>query len=115
MEKHPPYILEAGGSEVRTEAGGARCYRKPLKGFHSDEIKNLLLASLSEWSRHKDSRLGAALAFYTLLSMTPMLLVAISLGGLVVGRSVAESDMVRQIQDLVGPQGAAGIRALLSG
>lgn len=115
MDHSPHYILEPGGTEVRTRVGGAHRYQKPLKYFRLREILNLSAESFSAWSRHKDSRLGASLAFYTLLSLTPILLVAFSIGGLVFGKSAAENGMMRQVQDLIGPQGAAGIQALLAG
>jgi membrane protein len=81
-----PKILEAGGTEVSTAAGGARRYRKPLTAFRWCEIKALLSQSVVEWNMHKGPRLGAALAFYTLLSLTPLLLIAVGIAGLVFGR-----------------------------
>jgi membrane protein len=59
--------------------------------------------------------LGAALAFYTLLSLTPLLLVVISIVGLVFGPRSAEHQIVGQIQLLVGSQAAAATEALLKG
>jgi len=59
--------------------------------------------------------LGAALAFYTLLSLTPLLLVVISIVGLVFGRISAEHQIVQQIQLLVGSQAATATAALLNG
>src|SRR5579872_2509928 len=115
MAENAPQILEPGGTEVSTAAGGARRYRKPLRSFRWCDIKVLLAESFSEWSRQKGSRLGASLAFYTLLSLTPLLLVAVSIGGLVFGHQIAESQIVEQIEGLTGPQGARGIQALLTG
>ena len=108
-------ILEPGGTEVATSAGGARRYRKPLKSFRWCDIKALLSASFGEWNRHKGPRLGAALAFYALLSLTPLLLVVISVAGLVFGQRAAEGQIVFQIQSLVGTQGANGIQTVLEG
>ncbi len=88
-------IIEPGGTEIETAAGGARRYRKPLKSFRWCDIKPLLSDSFSEWSRHKAPRLGASLAFYTLLSVTPLFLA--------------------QVQSLVGSAGAMAIQALLEG
>jgi len=115
MAEEIKYILEPGGTEIDTAAGGARRYRKPLKSFRWCDIKPLLSDSFSEWSRHKAPRLGASLAFYTLLSVTPLLLAAISIAGLVFGARAAESDLVQQVQSLVGPAGAMAIQALLEG
>ncbi len=108
-------ILESSGTEVQTSAGGARRYRKPLKSFRWRDIKEMLMESVAAWSKHKAPRLGAALAFYTLLSITPLLLVVVSIGGLVFGAKAAESGLVQQVQDLAGPQGAKAIQALLAG
>ena len=108
-------ILEPSGTEVQTQAGGARRYRKPLKSFRWCDIKALLSESFSAWMRHKAPRLGASLAFYTLLSIAPLLLVAVSIAGMVFGHKAAESNLVWQIQNLVGTAGADGIRALLEG
>lgn len=108
-------ILEPNGTEVSTPAGGARRYRKPLRSFRWCDIKSLLGESLSEWSRHKAPRLGASLAFYTLLSLTPLLLVIVSIVGLAFGHKAAERDVIGQVAMLVGPPGAKAAAALLEG
>jgi membrane protein len=108
-------VLEAGGSEVTTGVGGARRYRKPLKDFRWYDIKSLIGESFSEWNKHKAPRLGASLAFYTLLSLMPLLLVVVSVVGLVFGRNAAEGDVVEEVQSLVGPQSAQTIQTLLEG
>jgi membrane protein len=115
MGEVAPRILEPGGGEIATAVGGARRYRKPLKSFRWRDIKGLLSASFEEWARHKGPRLGASLAFYTLLSLTPLLLIAISIGGLAFGAEAAEGEIIRQMQDLIGREGADGIQALLEG
>jgi membrane protein len=115
MPEAAPNILEPGGTEVSTSAGGARRYRKPLSSFRWCDIKALLGESFSEWSRHKGARLGASLAFYTLLSLTPLLLVVVSVAGLVFSPKTAESQVVWQIHSLVGRQAANGIQTVLEG
>jgi membrane protein len=110
-----PYVLESGGTEVTTTAGGGRRYRKPLRSFRWHDVQSVLSDSLTEWSKHNAPRLGASLAFYTLLSLTPLLLVAVSGAALVVGQHAAENQLIAQIYDLVGPQGAKAIEALLDG
>jgi len=108
-------ILEPSGTEVQTAAGGARRYRKPLRSFRWCDIRSLLSDSVAEWSRHKAPRLGASLAFYTLLSLTPLLLVAVSVAALAFGQQLAESDLVYQVQELAGTAGAKAVQALLEG
>lgn len=115
MEPDGTTILEPSGTEVQTSAGGARRYRKPLKSFRWQDVKCLLSDSFDKWSAHKAPRLGASLAFYTLLSLTPLLLIAVSVVGLVFGHKAAEADIVAQVRQLVGPQGAKAVSALLEG
>jgi membrane protein len=109
------HILEPSGTEVGTAAGGARRYRKPLRAFRWCDIKDLVSLSFDEWSRHKAPRLGASLAFYTLLSLTPLLLVVVSIVGLVFGHKAAEHGVVQQVQMLIGAPGAKAIQAVLEG
>jgi membrane protein len=115
MDEMPKIILEPTGTEVQTAAGGARRYRKSLKSFRWDEIRWILGESFGEWNKHKAPRLGAALAFYTLLSITPLMLVVVPVMGLVLGNTIAESDLIQQMQDLVGSAGGKAIQGLLDG
>jgi membrane protein len=59
-------------------------------------------------------RLGAALAYYTIFSMAPLLVVVVGIAGLVFGKAAAEGQIVYQIQTTVGPEGAKAIQALLA-
>ena len=115
MDEMPKIILEPLGTEVQTAAGGARRHRKPLKSFRWCDIRWILGESFGEWNKHKAPRLAAALAFYTLLSITPLLLAVVSVVGLVLGSTVAESDLVQQVQDLVGSAGGKAVQVLLEG
>ena len=108
-------ILQPGGTEFSTAAGGARRYRKPLKSFRWCDVKSLFIDSFDEWSRQKAPRLGASLAFYTLLSLAPLLIVVVSVVSLVFGQSAAQHGIVHQVRMLVGPQGALATEALLEG
>jgi membrane protein len=75
---------------------------------------NLIEESLSEWANDKVPRLGAALAFYTALSVAPLLIVVLATAGLFYGQAAIQGEIVWQIQDLVGREGAKVIQALLS-
>jgi membrane protein len=111
----PPIVLEAGGSEYTTPAGGASRYRKPLLSFRWADLKVLFAESVEQWSVHKGTRLGASLAFYTLLSLAPLLLVVVTIGGMVFGQQAAQSQVVWQVRQVVGPAGATAIQSLLEG
>lgn len=77
-------------------------------------LKIVLVESLTSWVDHRASSKGAALAFYTLFSMTPILVVAIVVAGYVFGAEAAQGEIVNQMQGLVGPNGAQAIQALLA-
>jgi membrane protein len=57
--------------------------------------------------------MGAALAFYTVFSLAPVLIVAISVAGLAFGQKAAEGELSRQLQGLTGDAGARVIQAVL--
>jgi membrane protein len=59
--------------------------------------------------------LAAALAFYTLLSLMPLLLIVISIAGLILGRRAAETGIMQQVQILIGAPRAGILQALLEG
>jgi len=58
--------------------------------------------------------LGAALAYYTVFSLAPLLLIAISVAGLVYGRDAVQGRLVDEIQGLVGRQGAEAVQTMLA-
>jgi membrane protein len=77
-------------------------------------LKVVLVESLTSWIDHRGASKGAALAFYTLFSMTPILVLAIVVAGYVFGAEAAQGEIVAQVQGLVGPNGAQAIQALLA-
>ena len=77
-------------------------------------LKIVLFKSLASWIQHRSASKGAALAFYTLFSMTPILVLAIAVAGYFFGAKAAQGEIVAQVQGLVGPNGAQAIQALLA-
>jgi membrane protein len=58
-------------------------------------------------------RLGAALSFYTLFSLTPVLIVAVSTAGIVFGQKAAQGKIGQQFQGLLGTTGAMEIQEII--
>src|SRR3990167_7190281 len=77
-------------------------------------MKKVLLASLNAWIDHRDASKGAALAFYTLFAMAPILMLAIVVAGYFFGAEAAQGKIIAQLQGTVGPNGAQAIQALLA-
>ena len=75
----------------------------------------LLTKSLNAWIDHRAGSKGAALAFYTLFSMTPILILAIAGAGYFFGAEAAQGEIIAQVEGLVGRNGAQAIQALLAG
>jgi len=79
------------------------------------ELLALLKETVSEWSDDNVPRLGASLAFYTLLSLAPLLVVVVAIAGIAYGKQAAQGQLFWQIRGLVGPDGARAIQGLLEG
>jgi membrane protein len=79
------------------------------------ELASFFTQVVNQWSLHNAPRLGASLAFYSLLSLAPLLLVIVSIVGLVFGHSAAERETVQEVQALIGPAAGKTISAFLQG
>ena len=69
--------------------------------------------AVAAWSDDYAPSMGAALAYYTLFSVAPLLLIVISIAGLVFGPDAARGDIFAELRDLMGDEGAAAVQALL--
>jgi len=78
-------------------------------------MRAVAIRSLIAWIDHRPGSKGAALAFYTLFSMTPILILAIAGAGYYFGAEAAQGEIVGQVEGLVGTAGAQAIEALLAG
>lgn len=65
------------------------------------------------YRRDHVGRLAAALAFYTALSLAPLIILTVLIAGLVFGPAAAEGEVVRRTQDAVGPRAAEMIQDIL--
>ena len=81
----------------------------------SSRTRAVLTRSLHAWIDHRAGSKGAALAFYTLFSITPILILAIAGAGFFFGAKAAQGEIIAQIEGLVGHNGAQAIQALLAG
>jgi len=77
------------------------------------ELRHLIHCSIKGWIDDAAPSMGASLAFYTLFSLAPLLLVVVALAGLFVGRDSAQNMLIEQIAQVTGEKAAYGIEALL--
>jgi membrane protein len=78
-------------------------------------MRAILTKAVSAWIDHRASSKGAALAFYTLFSMAPILVLAIAGAGYFFGADAARGEIIAQLEGLVGHSGALAIQSLLAG
>ncbi|NEQ83385.1 MAG: YihY/virulence factor BrkB family protein, partial [Moorea sp. SIO2I5] len=77
-------------------------------------ILGLLKETFKEWQEDKASRLAAALSYYMIFSLAPVLIIAIAIVGSIFGEEAAKGEIVGQIQGLVGEQGAQFIQTAIT-
>src|SRR5579872_353918 len=92
-------------------------FLKPRRGGHVGAVLRgiwLLLREAGEgWLDHQAPRTGAALAFYTVFSLAPVLTLSIAIAGFFFGENAARGEIVGQISGLVGPEGARAVQTAL--
>jgi membrane protein len=71
--------------------------------------------TLSEWSEDNATRLGAALAYYAVFSIAPLLLIAITLAGAIFGEDAARNAVEGQLAGAMGRQAAEAVQSMLEG
>jgi membrane protein len=75
---------------------------------------SLARETLASWSDDYAASMGAALAYYTMFSIAPLLLIVISLAGLFFGEQAARGEILDQLEGLMGAEGAHAVQALLA-
>lgn len=73
----------------------------------------LLKETYDEWSNDNALRLGAALSYYMIFSLPPVLLIVIALAGFIFGEDAARGRIVEEIQGLIGRGGAEGVETMI--
>src|SRR5215470_13280083 len=105
-----PGGISASENERRTQGQAGRGVRL---FFRPKAISGLLKTAYMAWSKDKAPRMGAALAYYTIFSLAPLLIIAVAIAGLAFGVQAAQGEIAGQIQGLVGRDGAKAIQDLI--
>ncbi|HSU33794.1 MAG TPA: YihY/virulence factor BrkB family protein [Bryobacteraceae bacterium] len=74
---------------------------------------SFLRETYNKWSEHQAPRLGASVAFYSLLSFAPLLVIVTAVIALIFGHSSAQSALVGEARQLIGARGAETVQSLL--
>jgi len=74
----------------------------------------LMKTTIENWVAHKDARQGAALAYYSVFSVGPLMVIAIGIAGLAFGEEAARGEVQDQLSGIVGQPAAAAIDSMLA-
>lgn len=100
-------LVITSGQQNETEA------RHLETGMNLKQLGELIRKSAVAWIDDYAPSMGAALAYYTLLSAAPLLIITIAVAGLFFGQEAAQGEIVAQIQGLIGREGAIVVQGLL--
>ena len=78
-----------------------------------DDLWGVIKAAVSGWVDDYAQSMGAALAYYTMFSIAPLLLIVISIAGLVFGDEAARGEIFSQLEGMLGAAGALAVQGLL--
>jgi len=73
----------------------------------------LFRAAIEGWVRDRAASMGAAIAYYTVFSLTPILILIIAIAGFVYGKRAAAGAVIEEVANLVGKESAGAVHALL--
>jgi membrane protein len=77
------------------------------------DAKKLLVEAGHQWVSDRAPRLAAALAYYTILSLAPLLVISTAIAGLIFGEEAARGEIVNQLRGLIGSAGAEVVQTAL--
>ena len=86
---------------------------REILGLHPKRVGALVLQAYADWSADNATRLGAALAYYTLFSIAPLLIVMTGIAGIVIGQSSARAEISPWLQRFLSPEGARAAELML--
>ena len=84
-----------------------------LTGIRADEWLKLLKDSALAWSEDGASSMGAAIAYYTIFSIAPLLVITMAIAGFFFGAEAAQGQIYGQAQGLLGAEGATALQGMV--
>ena len=99
-------------------ATGGGATRRGIPGYdHPVTVRQLLSLfkrALGAWNDDDASSMGAAIAYYTLFSIAPLLVLVIAIAGMIFGQDAAQGQILGQLRGLVGEAGATAVQDMLA-
>jgi membrane protein len=106
----PTAVLAIMRHGASNEAGERRDEPKAVKPGLWPALK----AAISDWSVHKSAKAGAAIAYYSIFSIGPLIVVVISVAALIFGREGVQREVTEAIRGLLGDKGTESVNAMLT-
>jgi membrane protein len=97
-------------SQANNDAGEKRNPSKTV----APGLLPALKGAVSDWSAHKSAKAGAAIAYYSIFSIGPLIVVVISLAALFLGREGVQKEVTESIRGLLGAKGSEAVNAMLT-
>ncbi len=84
-----------------------------FQALTGNRVFKLLKATFDDWMEDNALRLSAALAYYSVFSIAPLLVIAISVAGLALGEEAVRGQLADQLASYVGPKAAEGVQSMV--
>ncbi|MFC0134724.1 YihY/virulence factor BrkB family protein [Massilia eurypsychrophila] len=116
--KYIPTPLQDSGSDVKKAEPATMAPQRPT--FEQTSASwigrqwQICVAAANAWMDDYAPSMGAALSYYTLFSLAPLLVLVIAIAGLVFGQDAAQAAIIGQLQSIMGEEGATAVRGLLT-
>ena len=107
-------VADRGLTSGRSAVQGDAPARPAHAGWDARAVLDICVKSVTAWFDHNAASLGAALAYYTLFSVAPILIIAVAIAGYVFGADTAQGQVLAQLQALIGEAGAKAVSDLVS-
>ena len=108
-----PMHVESSPAVENQRAYGLRRQVRALSRMRPRQVLSLLLRAYADWSSDGAARLGAALAYFTLFSVAPILIVITGVAGLFIGQAAAKGQVAPWLERLLSPEGARAAELML--
>jgi hypothetical protein len=103
-----PQPQSAAQKQAIVESWGA-----PQQGNWLNQHWQMIKAAVKAWVDDYAPSMGAALSYYTLFSLAPLLIIVIAVAGMVFGQQAAQGEIVAQLRGIMGAEGAVVVEGML--
>jgi membrane protein len=80
---------------------------------HKKSTWELLKSSIAQWLEDEPFQMASSLAYYTIFSPAPLLIIVIAIAGFAFGQQAAKQQIVEKIQGTIGQQGAEAVKGMI--